>query len=174
MQRMLSLTGVSVQCKEYLQYSRLEDHRTNNTRQRQQQWVHKWGTKNKIRILDSTPDFFSFPRILLSLPLVIVADPIAFPWGSWCLKKNWKSSEDVIRDNIPVTMLPFPVLGLANISQQRPYFLLHVALEKTSSLRLKTDMLTVCTGQIILKIPAKTICPFPRTRLWKNKQFCSY
>lgn len=91
-------------------------------------------------------------------------------------EKNQKSSEDKICDNVycKVDVLPFPVLGLANISQQRPHFLLHVALEKTSSLGLKTDMLTVCIGQIILKIPAKTICPFPRTRLWKNKQFCSY
>lgn len=45
------------------------------------------GLRIRSGFLDSTPDFFSFPRILVSLPLVIVADPIAFPWGSWCLKK---------------------------------------------------------------------------------------
>lgn len=171
---MLSLIGVSVQCKEYLQYSRLEDHCTNNTCQRRQQWVHKWGTKNQIRIFGFYPWFFLFSSYFSFFASGNSRWPYCLSMRQLMFEKNWKSSEDVIRDNIPVTMLPFPVLGLANISQQRPYFLLHVALEKTSSLRLKTDMLTVCTGQIILKIPAKTICPFPRTRLWKNKQFCSY
>lgn len=122
--------------------------------------------------------FFSFLPILVSLP-VKQADNSLWPY---CFSMRQLLSEKKVR-NPPRTQLvtmfwggctAIPVLCLANTSQHRPCFLLHVALEKTSSLRLKTDMLTVCTRMIILKIPAKTICPFPRTRLWKNKQFCSY
>lgn len=48
-----------LRCKEYLWYSRTEDHHTNNTPQRLEPWVCKWGTKVQMRIFGLYPWFFS-------------------------------------------------------------------------------------------------------------------
>lgn len=52
---MLPLMCVSLQGKKYPQYSRLEDHCTNNT---PQELVHKGGLRIRSECLDSIPDFF--------------------------------------------------------------------------------------------------------------------